>query len=507
MSALRTRLASADPWVAAVGVVSLVVYALHGFDGVLKRDLGVYMYGAQRFLDGQPPYVGILNRAGPLAHALPAVGIWVGRQVGVGDVLAARYFYLLLSVACVCLVHVLARDLYGSRLVGVVSATAFLGFQGFLWMATDGPREKTAMVLFLLAALLALLHRRWATAGVFVALATLTWQPVFFVLAVTALVAVLLAPAGRWPAVLRVVLGGGVTSAVVLVYYAAHHAVHTFFEGFILINARYTSQPGVSSSETWGLLKEGYGASVWLIVLGLVALPVLAALAVRPAWRTREAVPVTMVALGAGWLVGMGWAGVAFNGYLDLFEMLPFAAVGLGGIMAAALARLRPRADRRVTAAVAVGLAVALVAFATVTSVTTRSDILRKQRASVAAVLDHAPAGTTFLSVQAPEALVLARRTNPTPIQMFTNGFDRYIDDTYPGGLQGYADWVRRTRPDLIAVQNAFEPSWLTPVLAQGYRRVGKGPTFVWWASTDLPQSVRRSIHEAHALAMARLPR
>ena len=152
MSALRARLGAADPWVAVVGLVSLVVYALHGFDGVLKRDLGVYLYGAQRFLDGDPPYVGILNRAGPLAHVLPAVGIWVGRQVGVGDVHAARYLYLLISVACVCLVHVLARDLYGSRLVGVVSATAFLGFQGFLEMATYGPREKTPMVLFLLVA-------------------------------------------------------------------------------------------------------------------------------------------------------------------------------------------------------------------------------------------------------------------------------------------------------------------------------------------------------------------
>ncbi len=342
MSALRARLGAADPWVAVVGLVSLVVYALHGFDGVLTRDLGVYLYGAQRFLAGDPPYVGILNRAGPLAHVLPAVGIWVGRQVGVGDVHAARYLYLLLSVACVCLVHVLARDLYGSRLVGMVAATAFLGFQGFLEMATYGPREKTPMVLFLLVALVALLHRRWATAGVFVALATLTWQPVFFVLAATGLVAIVLAPSGRRLAALRVVVGGAATSAVVLAYYAAHQALHTFFEGFVLINARYTTQRGVTSSATWGLLKAGYGASVWLILIGLVALPVFSVLAVRPAWRTRDAVPVTMAALGAGWLVGMGWSGIAFNGYLDLFEMLPFAALGLGRIVSACLGRARP---------------------------------------------------------------------------------------------------------------------------------------------------------------------
>ena len=36
------------------------------------------------------------------------------------------------------------------------------------------------MVLFLLAALLAMVHRRWFATGVFIALGTLTWQPVFF---------------------------------------------------------------------------------------------------------------------------------------------------------------------------------------------------------------------------------------------------------------------------------------------------------------------------------------
>ena len=294
------------------------------------------------------------------------------------------------------------------------------------------------------------------------------------------------------------------TSAVVLVYYAAHHALHTFFEGFVLINARYTTQRGVTSSATWGLLKEGYGASVWLILLGLVALPVLSALAVRPAWRTRDAVPVTMVALGAGWLVGTAWSAIAFNGYPDLFEMLPFAALGLGGLLAAGLRGARPRVDVRAATGVAIGLAVALIAFATVTSVTTRSDTLLTQRASVAAVLAHAPANATILSVEAPEALVLAHRSNPTPVQMFTNGFSRYVDDTWPGGLQGYADWVRRTRPDLIAIHEGLSPGWLTPVLAQDYRRVGRGPTFAWWASTALPAHVLRSIHAAHARVMGR---
>jgi 4-amino-4-deoxy-L-arabinose transferase-like glycosyltransferase len=503
VSSLRARLTAADPLVAVVALTSLVVYLLHGFGYALTRDLGVYMYGAQRFLDGDPPYVGILNRAGPLAHVLPAVGIRVGSWFGVGDLHSARFLYMLFSVACVSLVYVLARDLFRSRGGGLVAATAFLGFNGFLALATFGPREKTPMVLFLLVALLAMRHRRWATFGVFVALGTLTWQPVFFVLLVIGLVAIVLMPSGRWMALLRVVIGGGVTSGIVLVYYAAHHALHTFFEGFVLINARYTQQRGASSSRTWSLLQLGYGSSLWLILLGLVVLPVLSALAARAAWRTRDAQPVAMVALGAGWLAGMAWALIAFNGWLDLFEMLPFAALGLGGLAAAGLHWSRSHVDARVGAGVAIVLALALTAYATVISVTNRSDGLRVQRAAVASVLSQAPPGATILSVQAPEVLVLGHRRNPTPVQMFTNGFNHYVDDTWPGGLHGYASWVLQTRPDLIAVQNNFKGRWLTPILADGYRRVGKGPFFVWWASTELPKQVRQSMRHANATARA----
>ena len=78
---LRARASSLDPITPLVGLVALVVYSLHGFGGVLNRDLGVYAYAGQQFADGVPPYEGILNRAGPLAHMLPGVGMVAGRLV------------------------------------------------------------------------------------------------------------------------------------------------------------------------------------------------------------------------------------------------------------------------------------------------------------------------------------------------------------------------------------------------------------------------------------------
>ena len=76
------RAVRVDPLVPVVAVVSLVVYALHGVHGALTRDLGIYAYAGQQVADGVPPYLGVLNRAGPLAHVLPGVGVLVARVGG-----------------------------------------------------------------------------------------------------------------------------------------------------------------------------------------------------------------------------------------------------------------------------------------------------------------------------------------------------------------------------------------------------------------------------------------
>ena len=496
----RLRIPMPDPVIPVIALVSLVVYLLHGFDKALTRDLSVYTYGGQRFLDGEPPYIGILNRAGPLAHVLPGVGIWLGRLVGFGDIHGARVFFMLLSIACVCLVYVVTRDLTRSRSAAVIAAVAFLGFQGFLDLATNGPREKTPMVLFLLVMILAVRHRRWATAGVFIALATLTWQPVFFVAAATAFVGAMLVPDGRrLRALSRIAVGGIAPTLVVLAYFAAHGALRTFWDAFYLINAEYTSQPGVFAffDANWASLRAGYGPSLAVILLGLVALPVPAVRSARIAWRSREVVRATYVALGAGWLAGMVWCAIAFNGWPDLFVMLPLAAIGVGWVASAVLRRIHVRA------AVAATVALALVgaAYATDFSISSRASDLQMQRDSVSAVLAAGPQPATILSIEAPQALVMTHRVNPTAYQMYDHGFSSYIDATYPGGLAGYVASIQRIAPTYIVVKTGFEQTWFTPWLTEHYVHVGNTRRFTWWVDRSVPPDQRKEIRAASRTA------
>jgi hypothetical protein len=117
-----------------------------------------------------------------------------------------------------------------------------------------------------------------------------------------------------------------------------------------------------------------------------------------------------------------------------------------------------------------------------------------------------APAGASVMSIASPQALALTGLRNPGSYQLFTGGFDAYLKHTWSGGLQGYADWVRRTHPDLIAAYGGEKVPWLGSVLA-AYVRLGGAPGWFWYARADLsPErlaAIRASLAEVRAARLA----
>ena len=502
---LRLRLPGAllDPLM--VGLVALVVYTLHGFQGALSRDLGVFTYGGEQLQHGTPPYVGIFNSVGPLADAIPGLAIWLGHLAGIAPVQSARLFFTVLSAACCALLCVLARDTFGSRAAGLLAPAFFLTFERFIELASSGPREKTAMVVFLLAGLILSGRRRWAAAGVLTALATLTWQPALFVAVAAVVVAVLVGDDRRVRALTRFVLGGAATTAVFVAWFALEGALHQAFEGFVIVNLLYTSQPSAVSNPAWvwRMLWRDYDATLLLFLFGIAALLVLAARAL-PVVRRSGSVSLTaarLVSLGAGCLAGTVWTALVINGGPDLFVLLPLAALGVAGAVLLLLARLRRR-----TAVPAVAVLVcAAVAVAGTEAVVSRSDRLVQERREVQAVLGTQPVGATILSVNAPGVLALAGRTNIWPWQLFDPRMERYLAARAPGGLEGLAARLREDRPTFVVLASYIAPpSWLVPILAQDYGKVGTGPAWTWYlASAAGPSALAR----ARAAEQAAAPR
>lgn len=463
-----------------VFVAGCVLFALHGTQGPLDRDLGVFLYGGEQVSHGVPSYVGIFNSVGPLSDAVPAIAIVAGRLLGISPVLASRLLYLGLSAASCAAVCVLARRTFGSRPAGFLAAAVLASAAAFLQLASDGPREKTLMVLFLLLALIWLQERHWLLAGAATAIATLTWQPVFVVAVAAAISAVALQRTGRLRALGAFLVGGLLPTATTVVVLAAAGALGPAIDGFVVINVRYTRQPSLLADPAGvlHLVWDGYSWTIVPFLVGLLALPLLALRRSRADGGGRR----RRLVLVAAELAAVGWLLVAVNGAPDLFDVLPFGALGVAGLVLLVVARIPAPGRVLVTAACVLA---AVTASATV-AVQTRSDALVAQRAAVDDVLGELPAGATVLSVNAPDAMVLADRTNPTPWQVFNGSEDRFLNTDLPGGLPAYAAWIDRVRPDLIVVGAHNPEAWLRGVLRRDYRNVGVTGTWHWYASTTL---------------------
>ena len=485
-----------DPLGPVLALVSVAIFLLHGYGGELTRDLALYSYSGQQVADGVPPYVSVLNRAGPLAHLVPALGAVIAGVLGTDDVMTMRVVMTVLSVISVWLLYVVGRDIFRSRLAGAASAAALLVCQGFVIYATGGPREKTTMVLLVILALWAVTHRRWAAAGVCVALATLTWQPSFLVGTAVAGAAMLALPSRRdvWRSVVRFCVAGLVTTALFLLGFALAGALDDFVQCFLVINARYTRQTvliGYLLSDPTDLW-NGFGWTLWVLIAGLVATVVIAWKQFRHGDR-HDHTTMTQVGLGAGTLISTVWSlAVAFNGWADAMFVVPLASLGLGGgvaLLARRYADGRPRLPRTALA----GFTVVALLAAAYNSWQTRPDVFPQQRRQIEAVLAAAPPDSTIASVGAPQPLVLTGRTNPNPYQMFLAGFNNYFEDNYPGGMQGISDLIASEKPTLITSDHPSWYSWILPLLDRDYTRLGQSTDFIWYVRNDVgPATIER---------------
>ncbi len=477
-----------DPMVVVVAIVAAVVYSVHGFEHYLNADTAIFAYGGQQVLKGVPPYVSSFQITGPLGHLLTAAGASLGRIAGLDDLFAMRLFFMLLSVGAITIIYLLGRDLYKSRPSALVVAATFLAFYPFLHNATAGPQIKTAVVLFEVATLLAAIRRRWLIAGIMVSLGILVWQPAALFGVAVVLAAIALPSPTRWRALSAAVLGGTIPMLAVVVYFATESALKDLLDGFLLANIRYN----VRAFAVTGLQAafSSFGWSGWLALAGLVVMLVL--LGVRVSNRRsvggmrQDPGLVIYVAM----VLSIIWTLFDLQGAPDLFILLPFAALGVGGLFHLVTARTSPDLVAR-GAGVLVTVVISLVVWA---SVGGGDDQLRLQQRGVDEMLAQLPAGSAVMALGKAQPLVLAGLTNPNRHLVFTRGYEPFIEDTWPGGMAGFVAHLDADPPEVIA---AFHRIGETKVpllrewLADNYVSRGAAPGWSWMVHTSIGDSVQ----------------
>ena len=431
----------------------------------LWRDEAIYVYGAQRFARGVPPYVSIFDPKAPLATMLAGGAAAVARLFGVNEIHAIRLEFFVFSCLTALAIYLLAKRLFRSVPAAVLAAVVFASFPIFAQDAIGGPDAKTPAILAMVVAALLLIERRWFWAGVATALATLVWQPLFiFPIAALVLPAVLTPKDKRRRAVGVAFAGIAIPVALVGIYFLAAGAFGKFVEATLVFpltgNKRVPFSLHERVTHMTHVVRLAYGTlETALFGIGLLALVAIAvAVLVRGRRERRKTVRRPLVSVVMFTFVGvLGFlVYYDFQGPEDTLALTPYAALGIGGVVAVAIRLLRDR-PQAVRATVAVVLASAAALFGNSWVAFdhrwTNNHLLLNEYSAACGVERILSNDGVLYALGDPTPLVLTRRVNPDRYIYLEENVSGWKIQHTKGGFDGWVSQIEAANPSVIVLQ------------------------------------------------------
>lgn len=440
-------------------IVAVLLFVRWGINGKLSRDEAIYTYGGQQLAHGVAPYASIFDPKSPGATMFAGIFAAVGHLFGRNDLYFIRLGYFLLSLLTVVAVYALAVWLWRSVAAGVVAAVVFAAFTGFAEDALSGPDAKTPGIAAIVFAMWFACRRKWFWTGLACGIAFLVWQPLVFFPIVIAVVALLTSEAGaRVQAFIRTALGALLPVALVCVYFAIVGAFGKFVEAAFVFPLTGVQRGPVTLghriTRIAGVVHGSYGVSgvlLWLGMLVLIAIAVVRLTRSRPQWRAGLADPLICIIL-LTLATQLIYAFADFQGYPDVYPLLPYGAIGMGGLAALAVSAARSDAVRNVATSAVLGAALVFAAVSWVWfgSDPANSNELRYQRADACAVQRMAGSGVWALGDATP--LVLTHRKNPDRFIYLGSGVDRWRIKHTTGGFDAWTAKIQAVHPDVVVM-------------------------------------------------------
>jgi hypothetical protein len=204
---------------AAVCITIAVSFLYRPLSQPERGDPAIYEYIGQSILRGQVPYRDVIDPKGPGAMYLSALAMWAGRRLGIQDVLAVRYVYILLAGVLSMLTAMVATRFFASRLAAILAFLIPLVPSRYSLMIIEGSQPKLLMMVFGMSALMfvALDYPFWA--GCCSMLSCLCWQPGLLFAGAAVLVFSRYLTSWRDLRAARVIAGAILPLAVVLMYF------------------------------------------------------------------------------------------------------------------------------------------------------------------------------------------------------------------------------------------------------------------------------------------------
>jgi hypothetical protein len=486
-----------DGWLKVAGgaasvVVAIVLFTRFSIDGALSRDEAIYVYGGQQLYHGVAPYQSIFDPKGPVATLICGLGASLGHLFGYSDVLTIRALFFICSVLAVLAMYLLVLQVWKSVVGALAAAVIMASYSGFARDALPGPDAKTPGVLFLIVCMWLAFRRNWFWAGIFGSLAFLVWQPFLIFPVVAVLAAVVGDREHRLRALATSVAGVLAPIAATFVYFAAAGAFGRFVEStfeYPLTGVKRAPNETVDS-RFHHIIKivhkyyEFSGVLFWIGAFLLLAILVGIIWSRRADWRTALADPVVIV-VGLSGLFEFGYALTDFQSYPDVFPLLAFPAVGIGGAVALAERHATMPAFRQAVVAATSAAAALLFLLSAYwfTNTSANNTFYRNERAVGCAFQRAVVPGTSLYSLGTPVPLVVTGWRNPDRYIYLDAGVDSWKVNHLRGGLTAWEEQIHRANPSLVVLE-AWKGKYRKPLwrwlVTQGYKRWFLGPIRVF---------------------------
>src|SRR5258707_766088 len=182
-------------------------------------DAAIWDYVAQSILRGQVPYRDVIEIKGPGSAYLSAVAMWLGKSVGLRDVIAVRLMQIVVTGVLSSLTYLVTEIYLRQRAAALIAFLFPLMSDHFVGWIENGTQPKLTMILFGMITLLMIAKDKPFWAGFASMLSSLCWQPGLLFAGVAFLIFSRYLTSWRDLRVVKLMCGAIIPLAIVVAYF------------------------------------------------------------------------------------------------------------------------------------------------------------------------------------------------------------------------------------------------------------------------------------------------
>ncbi len=462
-----TRITSGRIAAAAFLLGVAVTLAYRPFNQAVRGDCGIYDYIAQSIVRGQLPYRDVIDPKAPGAMYLSATAMAIGDSVGVRDIIAVRWLYVLMAGLLLAITFLTAESYLRSRPAAIIAFLIPLFPQNFALMMTKGTQPKLPMMVFGMLALLLVARDRPFWAGFCSMLSCLCWQPGLLFAGTAFLIFSRYLTSWRDRRAIKVIAGAAVPLVAVLLYFYSKGALGDLWSWTITYPYSVFRPEGQKPlrqalAQLWKISHQELGSD--LVVVGLSAMGFAMYLANRTHAMLKDGLrspDLFRDAIVLPPVVYFIFCIIDFQGGPDLIPLLPFIGLFAGSFVIELSQSIASNrfATRWVPASVWNSLVPAIAAFAILALIFNRTTSyqrpildLREQDKGISQIAPYLGPDDTIYVHGSAEILVLLNRPNLNRYIALDSGADDYIASQKSGGFNDVIDEIESAAPKLVAI-------------------------------------------------------